>query len=145
MACGSMSPLRPRRCSTDCCCSSKAAILSAGLPGRNGSEAANRLFLDIGWDHHAKLVRAWLAWPGCRIKLHFVPAYCSHLDSIERLWRGGVLHKHNAHNRCHEPFAEVKHTIPNFQYDEVAMNEMSIAIRYPVSRDNLGEKPRQSG
>ena len=58
---------------------------------------------------------------------------------------GGVLHKHNAHNRCHEPFAEVKHTIPNFQYDEVAMNEMSIAIRYPVSRDNLGEKPRQSG
>ena len=98
-----------------------------------GRKPLNRLCLDIGWDHHAKLVQAWLAWPECRIKLHFVPAYCSHLDSIERLWRGGVLHKHNAHNRCHETFAEIKHAIPTFQYDEVARNRMSIAIIYPAT------------
>jgi hypothetical protein len=31
-------------------------------------------------------VQAWLARPGCRVKLHFVPPYCPHLNSIERLW-----------------------------------------------------------
>ena len=33
------------------------------------------VFLDNARYHHAKLVQAWLAQPGCRIKLHFVPAY----------------------------------------------------------------------
>jgi transposase len=32
------------------------------------------LFLDARY-HHAKLVQAFLARPGCRIKLHFIPAY----------------------------------------------------------------------
>ena len=33
------------------------------------------LFLDNARYHHAKLVQAWLARPGCRIKLHFIPTY----------------------------------------------------------------------
>ena len=32
------------------------------------------VFLDNARYHHAKLVQAWLARPGCRIRLHFVPA-----------------------------------------------------------------------
>ena len=48
--------------------------------------------------HHARLVRAWLERPGCRIKLHFVPPYCPHLNPIERLW--GVMHRHVTHNKC---------------------------------------------
>src|SRR3954469_21579450 len=44
------------------------------------------VFLDNARYHHAKLVQAWLARPGCRIRLHFVPAYCPHLNPIERLW-----------------------------------------------------------
>ena len=44
------------------------------------------LFLDNARYHHAKLVQEWLAQPGCRIRLHFIPAYCPHLDPIERLW-----------------------------------------------------------
>src|SRR6202045_832589 len=31
------------------------------------------VFLDNARYHHAKLVREWLARPGCRIKLHFIP------------------------------------------------------------------------
>jgi transposase len=31
-----------------------------------------------------------LARPGCRIKLHFIPSYCPHLNPIERLW--GLMH-----------------------------------------------------
>ena len=38
------------------------------------------LFVDNARYHHAKLVQAWLARPSCRIKLHFIPTYCPHLD-----------------------------------------------------------------
>jgi hypothetical protein len=38
------------------------------------------VFLDNARYHHAKLVQAWLAQPGRRIKLHFIPAYCPHLN-----------------------------------------------------------------
>ena len=44
------------------------------------------VFLDNARYHHAKLVQEWLALPGRRIKLHFIPAYCPHLNPIERLW-----------------------------------------------------------
>ena len=75
------------------------------------------LFLDNARYHHAKLVQAWLARPGCRIKLHFVPAYCPHLDAIERLW--GLMHKHVTHNRCHATFAGFKAAILTFLREEV--------------------------
>ena len=42
------------------------------------------VFLDNARYHHAKLVQAWLARPECRIRLHFVPTYCPHLNPIER-------------------------------------------------------------
>jgi len=50
------------------------------------------LFVDNARYHHAKLVQAWVARPGSRIRLHFIPAYCPHLDPIERLW--GLAHNH---------------------------------------------------
>jgi transposase len=56
------------------------------------------LFVDNARYHHAKLVQAWLARPECRIKLHFIPAYCPHLDPIERLW--GLMHKHAQPMSC---------------------------------------------
>src|SRR5208282_5792893 len=67
------------------------------------------LFVDNARYHHARLVQAWLARPECRIKLHFIPAYCPHLDPIERLW--GLMHKHVTHNRCHATFADFKAAI----------------------------------
>src|SRR5208337_2885963 len=53
------------------------------------------VFLDNARYHHAKLVQEWLARPDCRIRLHFVPAYCPHLNPIERLW-GSDAQEHNA-------------------------------------------------
>ncbi|MDE2464066.1 MAG: transposase [Alphaproteobacteria bacterium] len=44
------------------------------------------VFLDNVKYHHAGLVRQWPARPEYRIKLHFIPAYCLHLNPIERLW-----------------------------------------------------------
>jgi transposase len=75
------------------------------------------LFLDNARYHHAKLVQAWLAQPGCRIKLHFIPAYCPHLDPIERLW--GLMHQHITHNRCHATFAAFKDAILTFLREDV--------------------------
>ena len=75
------------------------------------------LFVDNARYHHAKLVQAWLARPGCRIKLHFIPAYCPHLDPIERLW--GLMHKHVTHNRCHETFGDFKAAVLTFLREEV--------------------------
>ena len=40
------------------------------------------VFLDNARYHHAKLVRDWLAQPERRIKLHFVPPYCPHLNTL---------------------------------------------------------------
>src|SRR5271166_2400907 len=61
--------------------------------------------------------QAWLARPECRIKLHFIPAYCPHLDPIERLW--GLMHKHVTHNRCHATFGDFKAAILTFLREEV--------------------------
>ena len=43
------------------------------------------VFLDNARYHHARALQDWLALPGRRIRLHFVPAYCPHLNPIERL------------------------------------------------------------
>ena len=40
--------------------------------------------------------------PGRRIKLHFIPAYCPHLNPIERLW--GLMHKNVTHNKCYATY-----------------------------------------
>ena len=78
------------------------------------------LFLDNARYHHAKQVQAWLAQPGCRIKLHFLPAYCPHLNPIERLW--GLMHKHITHNRCYERFADFREAMLTFLRQEVPRN-----------------------
>jgi transposase len=80
------------------------------------------VFVDQARCHRAKLVRAWLSRPNCRIRLHFVPAYCPHLNPIERLW--GAMHKALTHNRCSaslrvfqtEVLTFLRHTVPR-QWD----------------------------
>ena len=70
--------------------------------------------------HHAKLVQAWLARPGCRIRLHFVPAYCPHLNPIERLW--GLMHRHTTHNKCYGSFKDFSIAMLNFLRNDVPRN-----------------------
>ena len=78
------------------------------------------VFLDNARYHHAKLVQAWLGRPECRIKLHFVPAYCPHLNSIERLW--GLMHRHITHNKCYATFKEFSTAMLTFLREEVPKN-----------------------
>jgi hypothetical protein len=78
------------------------------------------VFLDNARYHHAKLVREWLAQPGRRIKLHFVPAYCPHLNPIERLW--GLMHRNITHNQCYATFNEFCDAMLGFLKEDVPKN-----------------------
>ena len=78
------------------------------------------VFLDNARYHHAKLVQAWLARPDCRIRLHFVPAYCPHLNPIERLWR--LMPQHLTHNKCYASFTDFGRAMLTFLRDEVPGN-----------------------
>jgi transposase len=78
------------------------------------------VFLDNARYHHAKLVQAWLARPDCRIKLHFIPAYCPHLNPIERLW--GLMHRHITHNKCYASFPDFSGAMLHFLRKDVPEN-----------------------
>lgn len=78
------------------------------------------VFLDNAKYHHAQMVQEWLARPDCRIRLHFIPTYCPHLDPIERLW--GLMHKHITHNRCYAKFNDFCNAVLGFLRDEVPKN-----------------------
>jgi len=68
--------------------------------------------LDNARYHHAKAVREWMAEPGRRVVLHFIPSYCPHLNPIERLW--GLMHKAITHNRCYQSFRQFADAILGF-------------------------------
>jgi transposase len=84
------------------------------------------VFLDNARYHHAKLVQAWLARPGCRIRLHFVPAYCPHLNPIERLW--GLMHRHTTHNKCYSSFNQ-GNRITAVRFAELGFSKRRVWIR----------------
>jgi transposase len=78
------------------------------------------VFLDNARYHHAKLVQTWLARPNRRIRLHFVPAYCPHLNPIERLW--GLMHRHLTHNKCYATFRDFSDAMLTFLREGVPAN-----------------------
>ena len=78
------------------------------------------VFLDNASYHHAKIVREWLAQPGRRIKLHFIPAYCPHLNPIERLW--GVMHRNITHNKTYATCAQFADATLDFLREKVPRN-----------------------
>ena len=75
------------------------------------------VFLDQAKYHHAKMVREWLAQPGRRIKLHFIPTYCPHLNPIERLW--GLMHKTVTHNKCYAKYNDFCDAMLGFLREDV--------------------------
>jgi transposase len=58
--------------------------------------------------------------PDWRIKLHFIPAYCPHLNPIERLW--GLMHRHTTHNKCYANFRDFSIAMLNFLRHDVPGN-----------------------
>ena len=75
------------------------------------------VFVDNARYHHARLVREWLARPDCRIRLHFIPSYCPHLNPIERLW--GLMHRNVTHNKCYATCAQFADATLSFLREKV--------------------------
>ncbi len=71
-------------------------------------------------DHSPGVVREWLARPGCRIKVHFIPPYCPHLNPIERLW--AVMHKNVTHNKCYATCGQFADATLDFLRGKVPKN-----------------------
>jgi len=78
------------------------------------------VFLDNARYHHARVVQEWLAQPGRRIRLHFIPAYCPHLNPIERLW--GLMHRHVTHNKCYATYRGFCCAMLRFLRDDIPKN-----------------------
>ena len=78
------------------------------------------VFLDNARYHHARLVQAWLAQPGRRIRLHFIPPYCPHLNPIGRLW--GLMHQNVTHNKSYSTCKAFADAIFGFLREKVPRN-----------------------
>ena len=57
---------------------------------------------------------------GRRIKLHFIPTYCPHLNPIERL--GGLVHRNVTHNKCYATCAQFADATLSFLREKVPGN-----------------------
>jgi len=81
-------------------------------------EAANpdKKIIHVIWDnapyHKCEKVRQWLSRPDCRIHLIRLPAYCPHLNPIERLW--GVMHEYVTHNKFYDTQSKFANAILAF-------------------------------
>ena len=78
------------------------------------------VYLDNARYHHARAVQDWMKQPGRRVVLHFIPAYCPHLNPIERLW--GAMHKNVMHNRYYATFKAFADAVLTFLNQTVPKN-----------------------
>jgi transposase len=86
--------------------------LLAKLERANSHARIVHLILDRAPVHRGEAVRKWLERPGCRIRLHFLPAYAPNLNAVERLWK--VMHEHVTHNRYYPNFRAFADAIWSF-------------------------------
>lgn len=77
-------------------------------------------FLENARHDNAKLVQAWLTQPDRRIKLHLIPAYCPHLNPIERLL--GLMRRHPTKNKYHGFFRNFSINTSKFLRDDMPRN-----------------------
>ena len=74
-----------------------AVQLLAKIQANNATKSVVHVIWDNAAYHRCEAVKRWLARSDCRIHLIQLPAYCPHLNPIERLW--AVMHAHVTHNR----------------------------------------------
>lgn len=74
-----------------------AVQLLAKIEANNPTKSVVHVIWDNAAYHRCDAVKKWLSRPKCRIHLIQLPAYCPHLNSIERLW--AALHEHVTYNR----------------------------------------------
>ena len=110
-----------------------SVALLAKIEAQNPSKSTIHVIWDNAPYHKCKQVRAWLSRSNCRINLIRLPAYCPHLNPIERLW--GVMHTYVTHNRFYE-------TQPQFATAILAFFRETIPRKWPEFRDKVTDNFR---
>jgi transposase len=82
------------------------------LLATNPGAGTIHVYADNARYHHARVFTDWLGTHGNRIKIHFLPSYCPHLNPIERLW--ATMHKAVTHNRYYPNANEFCNAILRF-------------------------------
>ena len=99
--------VRHEACACGHCGSSLDPKAAIGIEKRQGFDIPERPLLVT--EHQATIYRCAhcrgvTKAPGRKIVLHFIPAYCPHLNPIERLRL--LMHKHVAHNKTYARFRD---------------------------------------
>lgn len=85
------------------------------LAARHPTAEAITIVLDNATYNRAAVVREWLATPGCRIRLVYLPPYAPNLNLIERLW--WFFKKKTLWNTHYPTLADFKAAIRTFFAD----------------------------
>lgn len=88
------------------------------------TSTAIRVVLDNARYNHSIEIKEYLARPGCRIELIYLPSYAPNLKLIERLWR--FVKKQTLCNRYYPTFAEFRRALVDL-LDNIAVHANEIA------------------
>ena len=95
-----------------------AVQLLAKIEANNPTRSTIHVIWDNAAYHRWGAVKQWIARPECRIHLIKLPAYCPHLNPIERLWAVMhayvTLHAYITHNRFYPTQKHFAEAIPRF-------------------------------
>jgi transposase len=97
-----------------------AVQLLAKIEANNPTKSAIHVIWDNAAYHRCDVVKQWLSRPECRIHLIQLPAYCPHLNPIERLW--AVLHAQVTHNRFYPTQKQFADAILRFLRETIPKN-----------------------
>ena len=97
-----------------------AVQLLAKIEANNPTKSTIHVIWDNAAYHRCEAVKKWLARPDCRIHLIQLPAYCPHLNPIERLW--AVLHAYITHNRFYPTQKQFADAILRFFRETIPKN-----------------------
>lgn len=110
-----------------------SVALLAKIEAQNPSKSTIHVIWDNAPYHKCKQVRKWLSRQNCRINLIRLPAYCPHLNPIERLW--AVMHQCVTHNRFYP-------TQPQFAAAVLAFFRETIPRKWREFRDQVTDNFR---
>ncbi len=97
-----------------------AVKLLAKIEASNPTKSTIHVIWDNAPYHRCQTVRQWLSRDDCRINLIRLPAYCPHLNPIERLW--AVMHAHVTHNRFYPTQQQFAQAIIKFLREIIPKN-----------------------
>ncbi len=100
-----------------------AVKLLAKIEASNPDKSTIHVIWDNAPYHKCENVRQWLSRDDCRIHLIQLPAYCPHLNPIERLW--AVMHAHVTHNRFYSTQKQFADAILKFFRETIPKHWLS--------------------